>query len=232
MLGINGDSMKLSSYTEILGENDVAFAVKTDGRRFSFVEGGDSSTGVWSVGSSSKFNKVIVFNSGKNSEVYIGDFISMTEAGEKYYINFTNSKLAGVSTVNWTAFTGGKAPGYSRIYLSGVGIVIDPPAGKVNPQRKTVTIEVIERDQQVKSWILKQSKGICENCHCVAPFTSDDQTPYLEVHHVKRLADGGTDTVQNAVALCPNCHKELHFGNKRDKLKSHLYKAVTRLIRE
>ncbi|WP_342542729.1 HNH endonuclease signature motif containing protein [Paenisporosarcina sp. FSL H8-0542] len=36
--------------------------------------------------------------------------------------------------------------------------------------------------------------------------------PYLEVHHIKRLADNGEDSVENAIAVCPNCHRELHFG--------------------
>ncbi|WP_147195697.1 HNH endonuclease [Rummeliibacillus stabekisii] len=39
--------------------------------------------------------------------------------------------------------------------------------------------------------------------------------PNLEVHHIKRLADGEEDTVENAIAVCPNCHRELHFGHSR-----------------
>ncbi len=42
-------------------------------------------------------------------------------------------------------------------------------------------------------------------------FEREDGSP-LEVHHVIRLADGGSDTINNSVALCPNCHRELHFG--------------------
>jgi len=46
-----------------------------------------------------------------------------------------------------------------------------------------------------------------------APFLrKKDQSPYLEVHHMIQLADGGEDTTENAVALCPNCHRQLHFG--------------------
>ncbi|MGH8437576.1 MAG: HNH endonuclease [Pseudomonas sp.] len=33
-----------------------------------------------------------------------------------------------------------------------------------------------------------------------------------EVHHKVRLADGGLDTVENAIAVCPNCHRQAHFG--------------------
>ncbi|MFV3370974.1 HNH endonuclease [Pseudomonas sp. NY15435] len=43
-----------------------------------------------------------------------------------------------------------------------------------------------------------------------------DGKPYPEVRHVVRLADGGEDTVENAIAICPNCHRLRHFGLVRD----------------
>ncbi|WP_414449152.1 HNH endonuclease [Burkholderia sp. 22PA0099] len=49
-------------------------------------------------------------------------------------------------------------------------------------------------------------------CERPAPFRRPNGSPYLEVHHRVRLADGGDDTVENAIALCPNCHREHHFG--------------------
>ncbi|MBC8673865.1 HNH endonuclease [Aeromonas hydrophila] len=46
-----------------------------------------------------------------------------------------------------------------------------------------------------------------------APFNRvSDGTPYLEVHHIQPLANGGEDTIQNTMALCPNCHRKRHFG--------------------
>lgn len=33
-----------------------------------------------------------------------------------------------------------------------------------------------------------------------------------EVHHKVPLSAGGDDTVENAIALCPNCHRKAHFG--------------------
>jgi 5-methylcytosine-specific restriction protein A len=32
----------------------------------------------------------------------------------------------------------------------------------------------------------------------------------LESHHIKWLSKGGEDTIQNTVALCPNCHRRVH----------------------
>lgn len=46
-----------------------------------------------------------------------------------------------------------------------------------------------------------------------APFLrKKDNSPYLEVHHIITLANGVDDTVENAIAVCPNCHRELHFA--------------------
>ncbi|WP_244103918.1 HNH endonuclease [Burkholderia ambifaria] len=50
------------------------------------------------------------------------------------------------------------------------------------------------------------------NCKEPAPFLrKKDHTPYLDVHHKQRLADDGDDTIENAIALCPNCHRDLRI---------------------
>ena len=54
-------------------------------------------------------------------------------------------------------------------------------------------------------------------------------SPYLEVHHVKTLAEGGPDTPNNTVAICPNCHSALHHSEDADELREKIYKQVKRL---
>ncbi|MDV3468652.1 HNH endonuclease signature motif containing protein [Stenotrophomonas sp. C3(2023)] len=78
-----------------------------------------------------------------------------------------------------------------------------------------VVTTVHMRNPDVVAEVLARAKGVCGGCGSHAPFIrASDGSPYLEVHHRKRLADGGEDTVANAVALCPNCHREQHFGIK------------------
>jgi 5-methylcytosine-specific restriction protein A len=61
--------------------------------------------------------------------------------------------------------------------------------------------------------VLLRANGICEQCKNTAPFIrKTNNSPYLEVHHIVMLSNGGEDTVGNAIALCPNCHREQHFG--------------------
>lgn len=81
------------------------------------------------------------------------------------------------------------------------------------PQVKEVTGKVFIRNALVVAEVRSRARGKCERCKKDAPFLrSKDSKPYLEVHHIKPLADGGEDTVANALALCPNCHRELHYG--------------------
>lgn len=61
--------------------------------------------------------------------------------------------------------------------------------------------------------VLRRANGVCEQCGDKAPFIRrSDNIPYLEVHHKVMLSEGGEDTVVNAHALCPNCHREVHYG--------------------
>ena len=84
-----------------------------------------------------------------------------------------------------------------------------------NPVAERVAVVAYEyrRNPDVVVEVLRQAKGSCARCNCRAPFDRKlDGTPYLEVHHKIPLAEGGDDTVANAEALCPNCHRKAHYG--------------------
>lgn len=106
------------------------------------------------------------------------------------------------------------------------------PQGNRRPASTSSAITQYQRDAAVKAWVLQQANGKCESCDQPAPFNGSDCQPFLEVHHVRQLADNGSDTVTNAVALCPNCHREAHYGENSRALISRLYERVTRLVRE
>lgn len=75
------------------------------------------------------------------------------------------------------------------------------------------TTKVYARNPDVVAEVLFRAKGYCEKCKRPAPFKKKkDGKPYLEVHHKVQLSDKGEDTVANAIALCPNCHRHQHFG--------------------
>jgi len=80
------------------------------------------------------------------------------------------------------------------------------------PGSYIVFTRVFHRSPSVVAEVLLRAGGVCEGCRKPAPFARADGRPYLEVHHRVRLADDGLDTVANAIALCPNCHRESHYG--------------------
>jgi 5-methylcytosine-specific restriction protein A len=71
---------------------------------------------------------------------------------------------------------------------------------------------VYRRNAGVKAYVLRRASGVCEGCHQPAPFKMADGKPYLEPHHIRRLADGGPDHPLWVAALCPNCHRRVHHG--------------------
>ncbi len=84
---------------------------------------------------------------------------------------------------------------------------------------KVIETTVYHRDLYLKEAVKRIADGKCQFCGKEAPFTDNCGEPYLEEHHVKRLADGGSDTIDNVVAICPNCHRKVHvLNNKEDTL--------------
>ena len=81
------------------------------------------------------------------------------------------------------------------------------------PQLTYVINRSYARNPDVVAEVLEQANGIYGECQGDAPFNKrSNGRPYLEVHHRTQLSCGGEDTVENAVALCPNCHRKIHFG--------------------
>ncbi|HWW72914.1 MAG TPA: HNH endonuclease signature motif containing protein [Duganella sp.] len=83
----------------------------------------------------------------------------------------------------------------------------------VLPPKVARLVYVYERNADVVAEVLLQAKGVCSRCHQPGPFLrKSNGEPYLEVHHKIMLSAGGEDTVENAEALCANCHRHRHFG--------------------
>jgi 5-methylcytosine-specific restriction protein A len=105
------------------------------------------------------------------------------------------------------------------------------PKGIERPEQTQSSGKSYVRDPEVRAWVRQQAEGKCEGCGEPAPFEKDGR-PFLEVHHVKHLAQEGSDRTSNAVALCPNCHRRCHHSSDRDEFTSSLYKKVKRLKTE
>lgn len=100
------------------------------------------------------------------------------------------------------------------------------PEGSATPKKSTAPVTSFARDPAVKAWVLRRANGKCESCLGDAPFITIEGYPYLVVHHLKTLADGGSDRVSNTVALCPNCHRRFHHGVDKSELREALYRRL------
>lgn len=78
---------------------------------------------------------------------------------------------------------------------------------------RSVLTKTHERDPYVSEYAKRRAQGICQLCGGPAPFRDRKGEPFLETHHIEWLSRGGADTIDNTVALCPNCHRKMHALN-------------------
>lgn len=82
---------------------------------------------------------------------------------------------------------------------------------KIKKPRRTGNALTAIRGKDVSIAVKERANGICELCKHSAPFKDYQGKPYLEVHHIIWISRGGEDCVENAAALCPNCHRKMHI---------------------
>ena len=84
--------------------------------------------------------------------------------------------------------------------------------GKKPTRRTTVS-------KSIKDEVLARQKYKCYKCKRTLPARK-------HFHHKKAVSKGGKNTLSNLIALCPNCHSNLHHkqavrkANKKAKGKS------------
>jgi 5-methylcytosine-specific restriction protein A len=72
------------------------------------------------------------------------------------------------------------------------------------------------RAEIIRRYVLARAGGYCEACGKPAPFVTKSGQGYLEPHHTRRLSDGGPDDPRHVGAVCPDCHREIHYGVQGD----------------
>ena len=82
------------------------------------------------------------------------------------------------------------------------------------------------RSVWVKWYAWKRADGNCEGCGDPAPFLTPKNRPYLEVHHLHSMADGGPDLPEHVIAVCPTCHRRAHYAADSQEYNQRLIKIV------
>lgn len=88
---------------------------------------------------------------------------------------------------------------------------------KNNPNDKAssrfVNTISFERSPYIANYVKRIANGYCSLCEQLAPFLDKYNQPFLHAHHINYLSDGGEDTIENCIAVCPNCHAKIHALN-------------------
>lgn len=84
---------------------------------------------------------------------------------------------------------------------------------------------VFERNADVKRRVLVRAQGKCEYCG-EEGFRTAGRQIYLESHHIIPLSEFGPDNESNIAALCPNHHREAHYGFSKEEIKIELLKKI------
>jgi 5-methylcytosine-specific restriction endonuclease McrA len=83
-------------------------------------------------------------------------------------------------------------------------------------------VKQVERDRDIREVCLMRAGYQCEINSEHTSFTTVNGRQYVESHHIIPLKyqdqfNFNLDTVDNLIALCPNCHKAIHYGSRRTK---------------
>ena len=106
--------------------------------------------------------------------------------------------------------------------ISGKKYSVDEIGNRVPPSSYKKGI-VYDRDPRIVIEARRRAGFTCEVSNCTSElFHKPNGDLYLEVHHLDPLSKGGPDILSNAVCLCPNHHREIHFGTHRDRLRADL----------
>ena len=92
----------------------------------------------------------------------------------------------------------------------------------VKPTKKPKVSYGWNRDRVIVEQVLRADKYLCEiDAHHKTFITRKKDELYLEGHHLIPISrqdefDKSLDVYANIIGLCPNCHRQLHFGRKND----------------
>jgi 5-methylcytosine-specific restriction endonuclease McrA len=93
----------------------------------------------------------------------------------------------------------------------------------LKPKRRSQATMIYDRDPCVVTLRKQLANFRCEvdSCQSVQFRTERDEI-FIEVHHLVPLSEGGADTLENTVAVCPTHHRLLHYGRDKQLIGSRL----------
>lgn len=122
----------------------------------------------------------------------------------------------------------GKIVGLTTDRKSAVFDLDDIPPGVETPEKTDAFGSTFKRDRMVRDYVRNRANGRCEFCG-EDGFLMKNGQRYVEAHHIIALGSAGADTVANVIALCPQHHREAHFGVGAAELNLKMLEMAKRL---
>ena len=85
-------------------------------------------------------------------------------------------------------------------------------------EKITINGKIYKRHNYLMVQIKKYRDYKCQFCSTTILKANGDY--YIEACHIKPKAEGGKDSLNNILILCPNCHKLFDYGNRVSEKKS------------
>lgn len=112
-----------------------------------------------------------------------------------------------------------------QLHTNGLADLGIPPEGTDVPDRALSVGYTVVRDNKVREYAIQRANGSCEYCGKEG-FLMSNGRRYLEAHHIIALANQGKDTVDNVIALCPEHHRQAHYGVDAESLEEQFIEIV------
>jgi len=102
---------------------------------------------------------------------------------------------------------------------------LDDIAPNAAPERIETVVQLWRRNRWIIEERRRETNNRCEIPGCdYVPFEKPSRDRYSEGHHMIPLGEPGSDSLQNIAILCPNHHREIHYGVQREELTNILKK--------
>ncbi|MES2594412.1 MAG: HNH endonuclease [Verrucomicrobiota bacterium] len=112
-----------------------------------------------------------------------------------------------------------------QLHTNALADLRNPPPGVDAPDRALSVGYTVVRDDKVRSYVIKRADGRCEHCGALG-FLLPYGGRYLEAHHIISLANQGRDNANNVIALCPEHHRQAHYGVDAESLEAQFIETV------
>ncbi len=184
--------------------------------------------------------KIKIIKNLIDSPIIFDDYIKSVLNEDKYLIDgFQRSsmqllesefnKIIGLTLVNKESISDKDLIDAEKLGNDLAGItILNEIYKKINIQKKDKLVKAIERGK-IANEIKKYAGYKCQICEVIGntPYTFKKKNGeyYIETHHIIPVSDieNSSLSVENLICVCPNHHRQLHYGNVDIILNSELY---------